>query len=37
MLTEGHTDEMTAKKLSQTPNPPRILYTNKDSQAYFSR
>ena len=24
MLTEGHTDEMTVKWLSQTPNPPRI-------------
>ena len=24
MLTEGHTDKMTAKWLSQTPNPPRI-------------
>ena len=29
MLAEGHTDEMTAKWLSQTPNPPRIpeIYT----------
>ena len=24
MLTESHIDEMTAKWLSQTPNPPRI-------------